>query len=283
MSSPIFEATGYEQREVDRFQLSRLLALDFDNTIALTEESGPSGMTVSKAYEQAFSLVGGPAMVELFINMGGHGNNAPAEIVSGLVSEDSPSELRQEITERIVEAKLNVLLDQVGQGLEDGSPWPRLTPGFADFWQRPGSTNSESPIHTAIISSGHETFIRKTFDVHKLRQPDILVSDDDIRPLEHSRGHSRLFKPGTYPFALAHRRWLELYGLTGGNYNHSAATEAKKRVLYVGDDLVKDGGLAKNSGIRFIHLDKGQAAACWRQAQATLHQLELATGRPADE
>lgn len=124
--------------------------------------------------------------------------------------------------------------------MEDGAIWPKLTPGFDDFWIRLQHLKRDGiPLTTAIISSGHELFIKKAFDKHGLQEPEILVTEDDIRGKSFPAG-KLLVKPNPFPFALVHRKLNALGGETD-----------KSRMVYFGDDPIKDGQMAARSRIAF--------------------------------
>lgn len=242
--------------------LPRLLASDFDGTIALTHEPAPNGMTVPLAYELAVARVFGCGALSQYQAEGGLDNRAPLEIVRQLAPDADALRLHQK-TEDLVEVKLSHLLREVGNRTTDGEVWPRPTTGFAAFWR---DIAGDSSIDSAIVSSGHQAFIEKFFEVHELPQPDIAVTDDDMRPLVSTYKPEHLVKPSPFLLHLAHvrssarRRELGLV----------PPVIARSRVIYAGDDPIKDGLLAANSGARFVHISAEAPAAGWKQARELL-------------
>ena len=87
---------------------------------------------------------------------------------------------------------------------------------------------------TAIISSGHDVFIERVFELYKLSPPDILISDDYMR-----RHELRLYKPDLdiWEHVLAGARRLGRQPRTS---------------IYIGDSRHQDGGLARNALIKFL-------------------------------
>ena len=134
------------------------------------------------------------------------------------------------LTERLVCIKIDFLTSQIGNTLQDGALWPRLTLGFDSFWNQ---IRSDETVFTAILSSGHQAFIQKTFEVHGLVLPHLIVTDDELRVLPEP-----LSKPDG-------RLWDFLLGKAGRTHLQNA--------VYIGDDKAKDGGLAQNASVRFLH------------------------------
>ncbi len=210
--------------------------LDFDGTVVRTFEPSPQGIGVHQAYQHAVTNLLGRDACAHYLAEGGLRNRAPREVVQRLleVGYGNGCDLG-EATEHLVEHKVTCLLTKAfGQPLEDGTPWPRLTQGFAVFWQK---IKPHSDVFTAILSSGHEECIVKTFCMHNLMPPDLIVTDDEFRRLE---------KPICKPDP-------ELW-----QYMLRKADVAFQSATYFGDDPIKDGGLARNVGVPFLHLaEKG--------------------------
>jgi hypothetical protein len=265
--------------------MNYLFAFDFDGTIAKTSESGPSGMNVLTAYRQSIQEIFGDEGLVRYRKIGELGNRAPSELVHELlkqhkkslvenawrfyeknkdslldvipptkgVSLDSWKTENQEmlIAELLVRQKLRYLLGQVGQEIEGANTrWPKLCTGFEEFWN--GITNigngKGERIKTAIISSGHEAFIRKSFVTNNLTMPDYIVSDDDIRGRKYPNEISRLVKPGQFQMALVHWMWMKDLG-TQDPYKE--AEGLRNYMCYFGDDPNKDGVFARVARIPF--------------------------------
>ena len=224
-----------------------LIALDYDGTAGNTFVESPRHINVDMAYSLAIAQLFGHKGLEIYRGEGGHHNRAPTEIVDALLKKGcyqsalSPDKL----TERLIQLKLDVLLDEV-------SPeWPMPCYGFLNFWQTLEELRSTDGIdlRTAVISSGHEAFIRKTFDVWGVSQPDYLVTEDDIRPRRYPSEQERRFKPGCLSLAIAHRKWL--VDTRGDGYSADIAASSKPFMIYLGDDDKKDGGLANKARLPF--------------------------------
>lgn len=157
------------------------------------------------------------------------------------------------ITQLLIGQKLLYLMDEIGQKDEHGVVWPQPTAGVLEFFQTISTLRDDGvALDLAITSSGHEAFIEKTFGIYKLKPPSIMVTDDDVRPRKYPAEIMRRFKPGQLPLALAHQKWLKQQALLDGNNNLiSIASETKKRIIVLGDDPVKDGGLAIDGRIDF--------------------------------
>ncbi len=147
------------------------------------------------------------------------------------------------ITTLLVGKKLHYLMTEVGQKDAEGNIWPMPCNGAAQFWRTATTLRQEGvPLDIAVISSGHDAFINKTFDVWDLERPQVLVTDDDVRPLSELFEPERRYKPGTLPIELAHGKWLIQQGVE--NPSAHATKESKRRMMYIGDDIHKDLGMA---------------------------------------
>jgi len=107
------------------------------------------------------------------------------------------------------------------------------------------------PIATAIISSGHEAFIKKTFAQWDLSLPDYLISDDDIRGRKYPTDMEKRFKPGLSPFALAYEQWRLDVGSDYSATDH--ANEARQHIMYFGDSDSSDRFMAERARVAFGH------------------------------
>jgi hypothetical protein len=238
------------------FAQRELSANDFDGTIAITSEPAPNGMTVALAYEAAVQRVLGTNALSEYQAGGGLRNRAPSEVIIELAPTLETEAVRRK-TEDLVSAKLSVLSDQVGQRLPDGAFWPRPTEGFTDFWTK---ITAHPQMDTAIVSSGHQAFIERFYEVQDLPGPDLMVTDDDMRPLMEYLAPELCVKPGRLLLDIVHGRWLALHDIEPTYENLKTSRE---RIIYAGDDPNKDGGLADNAGVRFMHIDPDDSLIRW--------------------
>lgn len=259
-----------------------LFASDFDETAFHTiSKPSPYGMDVNRAYTLALD--------DIFLKLGlgrwytfsfGHQNHSPSEVIqlvldnfgirndllhnakkffdksqgswNNLIPECKDGNLvwntnapEQTITQMLVVQKLKYLLEDIGERDKEGKLWPQPCKGFMEFMDSVHSLKSHGyPVDTAIISSGHEVFIKKALDLWRIPHPDILVTDDDIRPLRFPEDPAVKFKPGVFPLALAHFKWLSSQTRIPNDREESRA-----RILYVGDDPIKDGRMASHAKI----------------------------------
>src|SRR3989338_3186708 len=265
-----------------------LLAFDFDNTIAQTFVPSPNNLGVLEVHDYVVKDIFGEKGLTIYKNkLQGLQNRAPLELVHQLLTQECSETLKdcaleflrtkadslngqvpkdkgipldlnlrpldQVLTELFVRTKLLYLVSEVGQKFPDSRIWPQPTNGFLEFWETVTTINSQSDfrIDTAIISSGHENFIRKTFSVWGIDCPNILVTDDDIRAKKYPQQLNRRVKPGVFPFALAHHEWLRMQALTDCHFDINYASAIRDRIVYFGDDPQKDGMLAENSGVSY--------------------------------
>ncbi len=267
-----------------------LLGFDFDRTQARTFEQSPQGMGVAEAYAQTvrdiFPTVGRGVFADLTLDL----SRAPSELAMTLLKSDrggvlyddvldfyerevtrlngyvpegkgaplvwQPEALEGTVAELLVRRKLHYLYGQIGQPFPNGEVWPRPYPGFLNFWQTVDRINQEQvgkvDIKRAVISSGHERFIQHTFTTWGATQPDILVTEDDIRGRIYPKQMDKRVKPGLLPMALALREWSRhIQKEDQVKPNVGGARLRRQKVMYLGDDLGKDGGMAQAGGILF--------------------------------
>ncbi len=216
--------------------MNKLITFDFDGTLVDTSTPSPTGMNVEQAYRLAIEEIFGTSSRLLYdANPQGFASMEPGEMVRVLLHR--PDET---ITQRLVDAKLSHLLPLI-------SPeWPRLYDGVTEFYE--AVADGSIPVDTAVVSSGHDEFIRRVFEVNEIPSPDILITSDNLRKVKQPR--RELHKPFTYQLALAHNEWKEKNGVTSDN-GYSDRGFGKAHMMYVGNDPIKDGGLALRARVPF--------------------------------
>ncbi len=263
-----------------------LLALDFDKTAADTTIKSARGLGMGDVYALAVADVLGTEGSRIYQAQGGLNNRAPSELVQQIfaaaadrsilfaqarsfwsahadvlgsfVPEGKGASLVWShgdnvavVGEILVRQKLSYLAQEVGKVLPDGRVWPPPCRGFEEFWSVVADLKRNYDITTAIISSGHDSFIQQTFDAWHLARPDILVTEDDIRGLKFPQEMEKRVKPGQLPIALAYGMWLRDQK-TAGVYDDNESFDARReRVMYFGDDIQKDGGMALTANVPF--------------------------------
>ncbi len=246
------------------FEQAILVGVDFDGTGFLTSEAGPNVLTVDDAYRLAIEETIGSDVAARFE---GHGHRTPAEIVAALVPDSSFEESR-DIERRIIEQKLAALTGQIGVRLPDGALWPRPTEGYAPLWDRLSREKQLGrSVTTAVLSAGHTDFIARTFDTHGLEQPDILITDDVLVDLCLADVPPELrAKPAPLILTLARLAWLTRLGVKA--HEHETLSGMNDRIIYAGDSVEKDGGLAQAHGVAFVLIPSEAAASAWGQVDA---------------
>lgn len=246
------------------FPAARLAAADFDQTLALTFTTAPTGIGVHEAYAQAIDALYGPTALDRFHADGGLRNRAVSEVVQDLFPDMQDDEVAAQ-AQRITNHKLTILLGQID------NQWPLPTKGFIECWDRIGQCQRQGKaIDTAVISAGYAPFIQKTFDVWGAPRPDILVTTETINNPALPEPFNERNKPAPLSMRLALNHWLGLYGLPE---NPEMVADAATRAIYTGDDPYKDGKLAEHFGIPFVLLSPDNAAESWK-----LFSLQLGIG-----
>ena len=230
--------------------MNHLVLTDFDGTLANTAKDSPSGMNVHVAYESAVASVFGHKGLLAYDRLGGLKNREPGELVRLLQNETGRfDESHRDLTERLVTAKLDCMLPEIGP------EWPALYPGVSEFLNK--AADGEYPFDVGILSSGHDEFIKRALLVNGIDPEKFLLVTSDImreRPMpERPR-----YKPHSYQLAEAHLQWLKSRGIIPQSDDPTQREEylgrrlGKPNILYIGDDPVKDGGLAREARIPFI-------------------------------
>jgi hypothetical protein len=265
----------------------RLLVFDFDGTTHNTFEASPNGIGVNEAYDLAIKNVFGTQGTIIYDNkLGKLKNRAPTELVSNLMEKDGDGTLLRNarkffednflrllkimpenynqgsfvsddlenlnslLTWMLISDKCSHMLDQIGKNLSSGDMWPRPCKGFLEFYKFIENQDTDFvSINTAIVSSGHKEFIRRTFGVYGLKMPDYVVTDDEMRKIRLPV--LRKTKPAPYPFAVIHNQWVKDRNLSGQQRFD------KTGIIYFGDDSIKDGLLAHNCRITFGQYKEG--------------------------
>lgn len=289
-----------------------LIAADFDGTLFRTSEPSPSGMTVQRAYVQSLDEIFGKGVGEEFFSANEFRGEAPSQIIQGVLSIsnehliDNARKMHREqngnfpriipesqdgtvhwnnekpqttLTSMLVIRKLGYLLQEVGKNDQHGNPWPLPCEGVLDFFRSLRSLREENvPIDFAIVSSGHEVFIRKALEVWKIPQPDILITEDDVRLRKFPQEAEIKFKPGVFPVALAHFAWLKNQGLS---ISRETGSDTRTRIMHIGDAPTKDLVMADRAGIESNFL---YPATPWELiTDALTTNRSLLDGRPFAE
>lgn len=281
-------------RDPEAFERSYMVEVDFDETCFTTFISSGDGVEVHEAYEMAVETVLGANARRDFSGYGGLSNRAPLDVIVGLVSEEPrlimaglsharehfahPVEISdiglgliarfadrgtavydeltvRAITEMLVVRKKEKLMPQIT------SEWPLPVKGFDETWQDLQARREQDErwqhVNTAIVSSGHTDFIQRTMATAGLAHPDIYMTDDEMRRQVQPRT-----KPDPYALELVRNAWFNAYLVPPAKRESEAfILNAKSRQVYIGDDPEKDGKMAINDGIAFLHCEKNSADA----------------------
>lgn len=286
-------------RDPKNFDASFVLEVDFDETCFTTLISSGKGPEVHEAYEVSVEQVVGSEARQDFRGYGGLSNRAPLDVIIGLLSREPrfigaaldhaqehfahPTDISdmglgliarfanrgtveyddltiRAVTEMLVVRKKEHLIPQISEA------WPKPVNGFDEKWaewhERKENDERWKEVQLAIVSSGHTDFITKTLEVCGLSLPDVFMTDDEMRRQVYPRT-----KPDPYALELVRNAWFNAYLISAEDRGSSDFVEAaQNRQVYIGDDLEKDGKMAFNDGIHFIHHDG--AADTWRNIDA---------------
>lgn len=258
-----------------------LIASDFDGTLFDTSKPSPSGMTVERAYVRSLDDLFGEGTGEHFFSFNGFHGESSSQIIQRVLEindkqvVDNAKKIHREqngnfpkiipesqggqvpwnaeepqvtLTSMLVIRKLGYLLQEIGTLDQDGNPWPLPCEGVLGFFRSLRSLREENvPIDFAIISSGHEAFIKKALKVWRIPQPDILVTEDNLRLRKFPQDAEIKFKPGVFSIALAHFQWLKSQGISA---SRETGSDTRKRIIHIGDNPTKDLVMADRAGIR---------------------------------
>lgn len=240
-------------------QNTALAVFDFDNTVADTFAPSPNGLDVHTAYDIALEqLFGEPHLLKV---VGGLKNRAPTELVHDIVRAEPKLVVHAMRTYDLLRTRVQHLMPK-GTGIplvpikgdnylpllgemivrlkleclagEVSPQWPRPFDGVGELFEELRTRKKK----LALISSGHDSFIRSSFKAWGIQCPDIVLSDDVLRPL-----------PGPIAQKSKPSKLLIHYLLMMAAQSRIDARW--DQLAYFGDDLVKDGGLARNADIPF--------------------------------
>lgn len=251
----------------EMFSDAWLLAKDFDGTVAQTFEKSPSGVGVHEAHELTVEDMFGIKALDYYRDGGGLRNRAPVEVVQDLAPDAKGDELDQ-LVSQFIGTKLGVLIGEIGTLFPNGNIWPRPTNGYLELRERIELARAAGrPIDDLIISSGHEPFIRKTYQAWSVGEPTHIVAEETMRELALTLPVEQLVKPSRVLMEVAHGMWRGGYGLQP---TPESALDERNRIVYVGDDPIKDGKLAENSGVDFVLLNPVHSSEIWQGVAARL-------------
>lgn len=254
------------------FAQAQAVIEDFDGTAALTFEKSPNDIGVHEACEITVETMFGVNGLQSYIDAGGLKNRAPVQVVQELAPDADENEL-SELTEIFTQTKLDVLMGDIGTRFPDGSLWPRPTSGYLDFCESLETARQQGAvIDDIILSSGHEPFIKKTYAAWGVQLPTHIVAVETIARLNLGLPVDHLVKPSPVLMGIAHSMWRQGYGL---DQELPIPAEELSRMIYVGDDPVKDGELAANSGVDFMLVEPTNATWVWRTIASRLGLAEF--------
>lgn len=252
------------------FEQTRFDVADFDGTMYNTFEQAPAQgiYGVDEAYRMSIekTLYFDKDAMRKYADQGEHQNRTPLEIVDALVP-NCTSQGLEHLTADLVRAKLDILENQIGKPLGDGAVWPRPMPGFVDYYQfATAGSQTSIPVVKGVLSAGHASFIRKCLTLSGLEQPDVMITDETIRGLNSILPPDQLSKPALLPLQIAKLQWVSIYDRTGSvDLN---CPEVNDRTTVIGDSEEKDGGLARNAGVEFIHVTPENSADAWAKLKS---------------
>lgn len=254
-------------RTPETFAAAQLLAKDFDGTVAQTFEKSPNGIGVNETYVLAIESMFGVKAIDEYLEAGGLRNRAPIEVVQELAPDATGDELDQ-LLSLFIYTKLSVSMEQIGTRFPDGNVWPRPTTGYLGLRERiEAARDAGLLIDDLVLSSEHESFIRKTYKAWSVGLPTHIIDEETVRQQALGLPIEQLVKPSPVLIDIAHNTWRRGYGLTAVS-GHSPSE--RERIIYIGDDPVKDGELAKSSGVEFVLLEASRSEAAWGEVAKRL-------------
>ncbi|MEA1962786.1 MAG: hypothetical protein U9M94_00940 [Patescibacteria group bacterium] len=178
------------------------------------------------------------------------------------------------MAEMLVLLKMSFLMSEIGVQHNDNTCWPEPCHGFINFYKFLEELNKDNDldIQFAILSSGHDIFIQKTFELWGIKIPQIMVTDDDMRGASYPKSIRRRVKPSSYLFDLIQSQWLNSFmQLHNSAQLIEQVLHYRDRMVYFGDDSAKDGELARNARVPFFLLKNPTVESCcsyrWSEIQ----------------
>jgi hypothetical protein len=231
-----------------------LATADFDNTTFLTSKPTPHNYTIQGIYTIAIDAIMGYHAAESFRQTGLQ-NRAPIEVTKSLAPDALQKELIA-INQQITDKRLEILLGEVG------AEWPEPTAGYVKFHEQlERSQGTDLPVDLALVSSGHKEFIERVYETAGLETPNIVVVQETLpnfvkRFLTGTPPQEDLVKPSRYLLDITVKAWLSEYGMPELDMGFDLSQFV---IAYAGDDPNKDGRLARNAGVPFVHIGETKA------------------------
>jgi hypothetical protein len=273
----MISGSGSLETTPDMFPRAQLLAKDFDGTVAQTFEKSPNGLGVHEVHEIIIDSMFGQDALETYLRNGGLRNRPPDKVVQEAAPDADEDELER-LTADFIEQKLSISLSEIGTRFPDGEIWPRPTRGYLELCESIAAARSEGRlIDDIIISSGHEPFIEKTYRAWNIGQPTHVLAEDTVRRFALDLPIDQRVKPSPVLMDIARQMWRDSYS---DGLAPDASDDELRRIVFVGDDPVNDGELAKNSGVDFLLLQISSSLETWRSVARRL-QLGQAALREA--
>ncbi len=267
------------------------IIFDFDGTIADGFSPSPNNIGIHEIHRIVIRQMFGDSALTFFEeSLGGLQNREPSELIHLLLGGDDRDAL-----DKFISLKMDYFLPEISPS------WPRLSSGFKELWME--IAEGTIPVETAIVSSGHDAFIKKVFETNGLPTPKILITSDTTKNLGEPNGRRPLHKP--HPHALARAHYGLIKDTMWGDYKTWMTAEGrytgrnlwKGNIMYVGDDPSKDLVLAGNARIigGFVpfsnkefqpDLQKGQVlipSFHWLSAHLHEHKDDFARGKSMAE
>jgi len=263
-------------RTPETYSQARLVAMDFDNTVARTFEPSPNGLGVTQVCSMSIQEMFGSRVFKSFEDSGGLQNRAPAEVIRQLAPDAEGIE-HDRLVDEFISKKLEIIMGEIGKSLPDGALWPRPTAGYLELCKAiQGARARGSLIDEAIISSGHEPFIQEVYSVWGIQQPGIVIATETTQRAAQDLELSSesLVKPASILIQMARTAWALDYDVMT-NPAAGLSSDEQRRITYVGDDLNKDAGLAKNSGVAFEHINPNDPTSSWATWQRLADKFAL--------
>ena len=267
------------------------IIFDFDGTIADGFSPSPNNIGIHEIHRIVIRQMFGDSALTFFEeSLGGLQNREPSELIHLLLGGDDRDAL-----DKFISLKMDYFLPEI-------SPfWPRLSSGFKELWME--IAEGTIPVETAIVSSGHDAFIKKVFETNGLPTPKILITSDTTKNLGEPNGRRPLHKPHSHMLARAHYDlikdaiWEDHEAWISAEDRYTGRNLWKGNIMYVGDDPSKDLVLAGNARIigGFVpfsnkefqpDLQKGQVlipSFHWLSAHLHEHKDDFARGKSMAE
>lgn len=191
-------------------------------------------------------------------------NSASSFEIVELVLPGLDRDVKRELTRKFVHQQVELILPQIGRKLDDGTPFPRLIPGFRNFWDTVSNARNEGQqLYTGVLSHNYERLIFKLFDYIGIDRPDVMIAHEQIADTHYFDEQPELLGKGR---GVQLNRLLGDWALKFSVNVFDRARPHPNQVVFVGDSEYDQKEAAALGVTQFVRITEEHPEADWNAA-----------------